>query len=93
VGSYERGQASHPSCFQGNFDSSEKRLQEQLKGTGITPGITAVLHTFGEDLKFNVHFHCIVTSGGVTKRGDWIKLNFFFYEGLRKVWQYHALTP
>jgi len=67
-------------------------FKKQLKGTGITPGITAVLHTFGEDLKFNVHFHCIVTSGGVTKRGDWIKLNFFFYEGLRKVWQYHVLT-
>jgi len=67
-------------------------FKEQLRGIAITPGITAVLHTFGEDLKFNVHFHCIVTSGGVNDCGDWVKLNFFFYEGLRKVWQYHVLT-
>ncbi|MCR4307049.1 MAG: transposase [Candidatus Berkelbacteria bacterium] len=67
-------------------------FKEQLRGITITPGITAVLHTFGEDMKFNVHFHCIVTSGGVNDCGDWVKLRFFFYEGLRKVWQYHVLT-
>lgn len=67
-------------------------FRHQLKGRRITPGITAVLHTFGEDMKFNVHFHCLVTCGGVTDYGDWADLDFFFYEGLRKVWQYHVLT-
>lgn len=67
-------------------------FRHQNKGLSITPGITAVLHTFGEDMRFNVHFHCIVTCGGVTDAGDWIDLDFFFYEGLRKVWQYHVLT-
>ena len=63
-----------------------------LKGKKITPGITCVLHTFGEDLKFNVHFHSLITCGGVDEDGQWVPLNFFFYEGLRKVWQYHVLT-
>ncbi len=64
----------------------------QNQGVKMTPGITAVLHTFGEDMKFNVHFHCIVTEGGVNAAGEWTQLNFFFYEALRKVWQYHVLT-
>lgn len=67
-------------------------FRHQCKGLEITPGITAVLHTFGEDMKFNVHFHCMVTGGGVDPAGNWVSLDFFFYEGLRKVWQYHVLT-
>lgn len=31
-----------------------------------TPGIMVVLHTFGSDLKWNVHLHVIVTSGGLS---------------------------
>lgn len=65
---------------------------DKLKRTKIIPGITAVLHTFGEDLKFNVHFHCLVTCGGVNEEGDWIGINYFPYEALRKVWQYQVLT-
>lgn len=67
-------------------------FKKQLRGIEIIPGIVSVLHTFGEDMKFNVHFHCIITAGGVNEDGDWFNLDFFFYEGLRKVWQYHVLT-
>ena len=67
-------------------------FKRQLRGIELIPGITCVLHTFGEDMKFNVHFHCIVTAGGINEDGDWVNLDFFFYEGLRKVWQYHVLT-
>jgi hypothetical protein len=67
-------------------------FKKQCHDIEIIPGITAVLHTFGEDMKFNVHFHCLVTCGGVNDAGDWIALEFFFYEGLRRVWQYHVLT-
>lgn len=65
---------------------------DKTRRTKIMPGITGVLHTFGEDLKFNVHFHCLVTCGGVNEEGDWININYFPYEALRKVWQYHVLT-
>ena len=61
-------------------------------GSKIIPGITAVLHTFGEDMKFNVHFHTLVTCGGVDINGKWVDFNYFPYNALRKVWQYKVLT-
>lgn len=61
-------------------------------GSKITPGITAVLHTFGEDMKFNVHFHTLVTCGGVDINRKWVDFNYFPYNALRKVWQYKVLT-
>ena len=32
---------------------------------GAKPGITAVLHTWGSNLSFHPHIHCIVTGGGL----------------------------
>jgi hypothetical protein len=37
------------------------RMPEYL---GAEPGITMVLHTWGQDLSFNPHVHCIVSAGG-----------------------------
>jgi len=44
------------------------------------PGIIAVIHTFGRDLKWNPHVHAIVTKG-------FVKTNFMSYPMLRKAWQ------
>lgn len=41
------------------------------KYLGATPGITAVLHTWGQTLMFHPHIHCIVTGGGLTKDQKW----------------------
>ena len=38
---------------------------------GATCGITAVLHTWGQDLGFHPHLHCIVSGGGV-KDNKWV---------------------
>jgi len=35
---------------------------------GAKPGITAVLHTWGSNLSFHPHIHCIVTGGGLAPR-------------------------
>jgi hypothetical protein len=32
---------------------------------GATGGITAVLHTWGQDLSFHPHVHCIISGGGI----------------------------
>jgi hypothetical protein len=40
------------------FGKDEKYL-------GATCGITAVLHTWGQDLSFHPHLHCIVSGGGI----------------------------
>jgi len=33
---------------------------------GATPGVLAVLHTWGQQLSFHPHLHCIVSGGGIT---------------------------
>ncbi len=38
---------------------------------GAVPGITAVLHTWGQNLMYHPHIHCIVTGGGLTGNGKW----------------------
>ncbi|MEJ7683646.1 MAG: transposase [Segetibacter sp.] len=52
------------------FAKDEKYLAAQ-------PGIIAVLHTWGQQLSFHPHVHCIVSGGGITsppalckKRGE-----------------------
>ena len=37
---------------------------------GATPGIIQVLHTWGQELNFHPHIHCIVTGAGLTKTGQ-----------------------
>jgi len=37
------------------------------KFLGATPGIIQVLHTWGQELNFHPHVHCIVSGGGITK--------------------------
>ena len=41
------------------------------KKFGATLGMTAVLHTWNQDLLFHPHVHLIVTAGGLRKDGTW----------------------
>lgn len=41
------------------------------KYLGAKPGITAVLHTWGQNLMYHPHIHCIVTGGGLSKDNKW----------------------
>lgn len=63
---------------------------------GFTPGVTAVMHTFGSDLKFHPHVHLIVTAGGWSAaKGKWIGLTDGFLmpeSGLKKRWKYQVTT-
>src|SRR5690606_14380268 len=36
------------------------------------PGMTAVLHTFGSDMKYHIHVHALVTFGGLDHSGKWV---------------------
>lgn len=42
-------------------------LSANVKYLGATPGIIQVLHTWGQELNFHPHIHCIVSGGGLTK--------------------------
>jgi hypothetical protein len=53
---------------------SLKWLKDKKKQKPYQPGIIAVSHTFGGDLKWNPHLHIIVTGGGLSIDGKrWIK--------------------
>jgi hypothetical protein len=41
------------------------------KYLGAKTGMTAVLHTWGQNLSLHPHLHCIVPGGGITKSGEW----------------------
>ena len=56
------------------FRASAKTLAELCadeKYLGARGGHTAVLHTWGQNLSYHPHVHCIVPSGGLTEGGGW----------------------
>jgi hypothetical protein len=38
---------------------------------GLLTGMTSILHTWGSNLFYHPHIHCIVPGGGIDKRGLW----------------------
>jgi hypothetical protein len=44
-------------------------LAKDPKFFGATTGVTSVLHTWGRNLSFHPHVHCIVPGGGLSKDG------------------------
>ena len=48
-----------------------KQVSQKEANIGALPGMIAVLHTFGSDMKYHVHVHCLITFGGLTKEGKW----------------------
>jgi hypothetical protein len=55
------------------------------------PGIFTALHTFGRDLKWNVHIHLSVTCGGITADGEQWKSLYFAKAQIVPMWRY-AIT-
>lgn len=59
-----------------------RTLAEDKKWIGAQPGMTAVLHTWGQNLTLHPHLHCIVTGGGLDCSNNWIHAksngNFLF---------------
>ncbi len=51
------------------FSACTETIISFCKEQGFLPAITAVLHTFGSDLKRHVHIHCIVSAGGLKLTG------------------------
>lgn len=49
------------------------QFSKDHKHLGAQTGMTAVLHTWGQNLSLHPHLHCIVPGGGITPRGKWKK--------------------
>ncbi|MEL6391621.1 MAG: transposase, partial [Bacteroidota bacterium] len=55
------------------FRSAWQSIAELSRGSdriGGLPGMTAVLHSWGSDLKQHVHVHCLVTYGGLDEKSS-----------------------
>jgi len=58
-----------------------KTIAADPKHLGAEIGFFAVLHTWGQNLQFHPHLHCVVPGGGLTPDGRWISCrpNFFVH--------------
>ena len=45
-------------------------LAADPKRLGAQIGVTAILHTWGQNLSFHPHLHCVVTGGGLSQDGS-----------------------
>jgi len=57
-----------------------RQIAADRKHLGAEIGCTAVLHTWGQNLLFHPHLHCVVTGGGLSPDGQrWVaaRHNFF----------------
>lgn len=67
-----------------------KRLSKQK---GFSPGIFLAMHTFGRDLKRNIHIHLSTTIGGISPSHDsWIKNCYFHHDKLKSMWRYEIIS-
>jgi hypothetical protein len=84
------------------FDSASYcllKLCNDPKWLGALPSITAVLHTWGQQLAFHPHVHCIVSGGGVDKSMKWLEMKksakygyLFPYHVMEAVYKGHFMA-
>lgn len=75
-------------CLFHSVNSVLIRLFSKMnKSKNFTPGFILVLHTFGRDLKWNPHIHCLISEGGVADDGSWRTVKYFNYTYLRNAFR------
>lgn len=58
------------------FQAVQHTLQtfsQDKRYLGASPGVMSALHTWGRDLSLHPHLHCLITHGGVSTSGEWVK--------------------
>lgn len=66
-------------------------IQTLAKKKKITVGIFISIHTFGRDLKRNIHIHLSTTTGGLSKDLTQWKNIFFHQTSLMHIWRYQII--
>lgn len=68
-------------------------IKTLAKKKEFLPGIFLAIHTFGRDLKRNIHIHLSTTVGGLSLSCDsWIKSAYFYHDSLKKMWRYQIIS-
>ncbi len=66
-------------------------IQNIAKKRGVTVGIFMAIHTFGRNLKNNVHIHLSKTTAGLAEDNSKWKNVFFKQETIMKMWRYEII--
>lgn len=66
-------------------------IQTLARKKNITPGIFGALHTFGRDMKRNVHMHLSTTTGGLSEDNKQWKKLFFHQATLMRMWRFRII--
>lgn len=69
-------------------------IKNTAKKKNTLVGIYTAIHTFGRDLKRNVHIHLSVTRGGlhINNHSKWVKDVFFSLKAIMPQWRYLIIT-
>jgi hypothetical protein len=76
------------------FDASSQTLLTFAKDPqylNALPGIISVLHTWGQQLSFHPHIHCIVSGGGIANDNTWKEAKKSKYDFLFPVEAMHTV--
>ena len=66
---------AHPKLvYDSLFGAAWQSLETFGMNKGLQMGMISVLHTWGQNLSFHPHLHCIVPGGGVDAKGNWQNL-------------------
>jgi len=65
--------AAYTALFRANWQTIHQ-FASDAKHLGAKTGMTAVLHTWGQQLALHPHLHCIVPAGGIDAKGNWMYL-------------------
>ena len=65
----------------------QNMFHKMNKSMNYVPGFIPVLHTFGRDLKWNPHIHCLLSEGGLSDSGFWKNVSHFNYTYLRNAFR------
>ena len=75
-------------CLFHSVNSVITRMFHKMnKSKKFTPGFIMVLHTFGRDLKWNPHIHCLISEGGYSDDSFWRHVKHFDYTFLRNAFR------
>ncbi|MBI4243911.1 MAG: IS91 family transposase [Planctomycetes bacterium] len=67
-------------------------IQNLSNNQRFIPGIYLAIHTFGRDLKRNIHIHLSTTVGGLSLTYDsWVKSAYFYHASLKNMWRYKII--
>ena len=85
---------SHQAMFyDAMFRAAWNTLRTFYERQGLQGGMTAILHTWGSNLYYHPHIHCIVTGGGIDKDGVWHHLKGSKGAGRDFLFPVQALSP